>query len=296
MCTTNAPVGVIGLGNMGGPIAANLRQAGFPVLGFDPAPPAQDRLRQSGGTPLPSAQAVGQACSFILTLLPSEAALDQTMEALSDSCQPGCIVLECSTMPIEAKRRAHDHLAEKQVVLLDSPLSGTGAQAVYKDLAVYASGDSAAIQKCARIFEGFARVYYDLGAFGNGTYMKFVANQLVAIHNLAAAEALLLGVRCGLDAERIVEVIGNGSGTSRMFEVRAPLMAAHKWEAVTITNRLFQKDLRLIGDMLRQTGTPAPLFQAVLPYYTAAMASGHAEDDTASIFDVLDKMCQAPQA
>lgn len=284
-------VGVIGLGNMGTPVAHNLVKAGFPVMGYDPLPEKRSRLLENGGTPADSAREIGQACPYIITLLPSETALHETIEALYAVCPAGTIVMECSTTSSDAKRAARDRLAERGVILLDSPLSGTGAQAVYKDVVVYASGDSPAIAACVPVFEGFARQYYDLGAFGNGTHMKFVANQLVAIHNLAAAEAILLGVHCGLDPHQIVEVIGSGSGTSRMFEVRAPLMADQKWEAVTITNRLFQKDLRLIADALRDTGTPAPLFFSALPVYTAAMACGHAEDDTAAIYDALNRMC-----
>lgn len=291
MSETNCKtVGVIGLGNMGFPVSQNLMQAGFSVVGFDPLPEKQDRLRGAGGTVAASAQEVGQRCQAIITLLPSEQALQETIDAFYDSCSAGTIVMECSTMSVDAKKKARDRMAERDIVLLDCPLSGTGAQAIYKDVVVYASGDSVAITACVPIFEGFARLHYDLGEFGKGTYMKFVANHLVAIHNLAAAEAVLLGVHCGLDAHQIVDVIGHGSGTSRMFEVRAPLMADQKWEAVTITNRLFQKDLRLIGDALRDSGTPAPLFFSTLPIYTAAMACGHAEDDTASIYDVLDKM------
>lgn len=285
-------VGVIGLGNMGAPVSRNLIEAGFPVSGYDPLPEKRSRLQQAGGTPVDSALAIGRTCPYIITLLPSEDALHQTVEALHASCPVGAIVMECSTTSLDAKTKARDRLAEKGILLLDCPLSGTGAQAVYKDVVAYASGDSQAIAACVPVFQGFARQHYDLGAFGNGTRMKLVANQLVAIHNLAAAEAILLGVHSGLDPHQIVEVIGSGSGTSRMFEVRAPLMADHKWEAVTITNRLFQKDLRLIADALRDTGTPAPLFFSALPVYTAAMACGHAEDDTAAIYDVLDRMCR----
>lgn len=288
-------IGVIGLGNMGTPISSNLIKAGFTVMGFDLLEKNLNKLKENGGIVASSNQEVGKTCKYIITSLPSEGALTAIVKDLYESCAAGTIVMECSTMPVAGKEKARDLLAEKGVILLDTPLSGTGAQAVHKDVVVYASGDNDAVTKCVPVFEGFARLNYNLGAFGNGTYMKFVANQLVAIHNLAAAEAILLGVHCGLDAHQVVDVIGHGAGTSRMFEVRGPLMAAQKWEAVTITNRVFQKDLRLIGDALKETGTPAPLFFATLPIYTAAMACGHAESDTAAIYDVLDKMSSKPE-
>ena len=100
------------------------------------------------------------------------------------------------------------------MTLLDCPLSGTGAQAVTRDLAVYASGEEAAFGRCREIFAGFARATHYLGAFGNGSRMKFVANLLVAVHNVAAAEAIVLGTKAGLDPQRILEVIGSGAGNS----------------------------------------------------------------------------------
>src|SRR5207248_4474300 len=113
-------------------------------------------------------------------------------------------------------------LAEAGHTALDCPISGTGAQAKGKDIVVYASGDRAAIARLEPAFLGFARKVYDLGAYGNGSKMKFVANHLVAIHNVAAAEAMVLAMKAGLDPHRVVEVVGSGAGTSRVFELRAP--------------------------------------------------------------------------
>jgi 3-hydroxyisobutyrate dehydrogenase-like beta-hydroxyacid dehydrogenase len=120
--------------------------------------------------------------------------------------------------------------------------------------------------------------------------MKFVANLLVAIHNVAAAEAILLGVRSGLDPARVVEVIGDGAGSSRMFQVRGPSMVNRTWDEAMITNQVWQKDLRLIGEALKETGSPAPLFNATIPLYTAALATGHGQHDTAAVYEVFERM------
>src|SRR5207248_10929290 len=101
------------------------------------------------------------------------------------------------TMPIEVKQTAHDRLQAAGMILIDCPLSGTGAQAVSRDLALFGSGDEAAFGRARPVFDGFARVSHYLGAFGNGSRMKFVANLLVAVHNVAAAEAIVLGVKSG---------------------------------------------------------------------------------------------------
>jgi len=159
---------------------------------------------------------------------------------------------------------------------------------------VYASGDTRAIEAIIPIMKGFARAHYDLGEFGNGTKTKFVANHLVAVHNVAAAEAISLGTRYELDPATLVKVIGDGAGSSRIFQVRGPFMVNRTWNEAMVTNTVFQKDLKLIADGLQAVRCPAPLFAATLPIYTAAMASGHAEHDTAAVYEVLERMSQAP--
>jgi putative dehydrogenase len=292
MAATLGPVGVIGLGNMGSAMAANLVKAGFDVVGTDLVAELRERLVRAGGTAAADAGAVGTVCRSIILSLPSDDALQAVCGDLATRCSKGAIVLETSTLPVAAKQRARELLAECGAILLDAPLSGTGAQAKDADLVVFASGDAAAIRQVAPIMAGFSRAYYDLGEFGNGMKMKLVANHLVAIHNVAAAEAILLGVRSGLDAATLVEVLGEGAGNSRMLQVRGPSMVDRTWGEATITNRVFQKDLRLIGEALVGAGCPAPLFSATLPYYTAAMASGHAEHDPAAVFEVLERMAR----
>jgi L-threonate 2-dehydrogenase len=288
-------VGVIGLGIMGSAMSANLVKAGFEVCGYDPVAAARKRLRAAGGTPCESASEVAQRCGRIVLSLPSEKALDAVCEELLSSGVRDRILAETSTLPETAKLRARDALASAKLVLLDCPLSGTGAQAVNRDLAVYASGDAKAIAEFAPVFDGFARVRYDVGAFGNGIRMKLVANLLVAIHNLSTAEAILLGERSGLDAAQIVKVVADGAGGSRMFQVRGPMMVDRSWDQATMKVGIWQKDMRLIQEALQRTDTPAPLFSATLPIYNAAMALGHAEDDTAAVYSVLEHMIGGPK-
>jgi len=177
-------------------------------------------------------------------------------------------------------------------VLLDCPLSGTGAQARTKDLVIYASGDKASIAALRPLFADFSRQAYDLGPFGNGSKMKFVANLLVAIHNVASAEAFVLGMKAGLDPRQIYDLIKNGAGNSRVFELRGPFMAQDRYggDNVTMKVGMWQKDMSVIGDFARKSGVPTPLFSATEPIYAAAMSTGHAGDDTASVCAVLEAM------
>lgn len=288
--TTQVSVGMIGLGIMGSAMSANLVKAGFKVYGYDPVAAARTKLKKAGGTACASALEVAQNANMIVLSLPSEAALDAVCAELIAAKPNGMVVAETSTLPETAKMRAFAALAKHKITLLDCPLSGTGGQAVTRDLAIYASGDNKAIKKMADVFEGFARVRYDVGAFGNGIRMKLVANLLVAIHNISTAEAILMGERSGLDAATIVKVIADGAGGSRMFAVRGPLMVDRSWGKATMKVSTWQKDMKLINDMLTATDTPAPLFATCMPIYNAAMGLGHGADDTASVYSVLEHM------
>ena len=279
---------------MGSAMAANLVKAGFEVHGFDPAAKTRSRLEKAGGQARDSVVAVAAGCRRIVLSLPSEAALDQVCSELIAPTSRGLIVAETSTLPEAAKLRARDALARHGITLLDCPLSGTGAQALTKDLAVYASGDTRAIASFAPVFDGFARVIYDVGPFGSGMRMKLVANLLVAIHNLSTAEAILMGVRSGLDAAMVVKVVADGAGGSRMFQVRGPTMVDRSWGEATMKVAIWQKDMRMINDALQASETPAPLFASCLPIYNAAMALGHGLDDTAAVYAVLERMVGAP--
>ena len=280
-------VAVIGLGIMGGAIARNLIAAGFTVSGFDIDSGRAAAAAASGIGVRGSAAEAADAAELVLTSLPSIAALDATVEALAAKPRPGLIVAEISTFPIEAKERARDRLAGAGVVMLDCPLSGTGAQAVTRDLALYGSGDETAFGRARPVFDGFARASHYLGAFGNGSRMKFVASLLVAVHNVAAAEAIVLGMKAGLDPERILEVIGSGAGTSRIFELRGPMMAKGVYTPPTATMHVLQKDSAIIAEFARALGVATPMLDAAAPLYDEADAAGHAEEDVAAVHAVL---------
>jgi 3-hydroxyisobutyrate dehydrogenase-like beta-hydroxyacid dehydrogenase len=282
-------IAMIGLGIMGSAIARNLLAAGFAVTGFDvDAGKMEDLSRDGVRSANSSAGAVG-AAAVALTSLPSVAALDATVAELVANPQPGLVVVEISTFPIEAKEAARDQLAAAGMVMLDCPLSGTGAQAVTKDLAVYASGNEGAFGQCRAVFDGFARVTHYLGAFGNGSRMKFVANLLVAVHNVAAAEAIVLGTKAGLDPARILEVIGSGAGTSRIFELRGPMMAKGVYTPPTATMHVLEKDSGIIADFARSLGVSTPTLDAAAPLYGEAEKAGYAHEDVAAVHAVLSR-------
>ena len=286
-------VGIIGVGIMGSAIARNLVAAGSTVAGYDIDERREAVLSEAGGAPLGSAAEVARACEIVLTSLPSAEALDDTVSGtrgLVSAARPELVVVELSTLPIEVKERNRSTLAAAGSALLDCPLSGTGAQALTRDLAVFASGDESAFERARPVFDQFARVTHYLGEFGNGSKMKFVANLLVAIHNVATAEAMVLGIKAGLDPAVIEKVIASGAGTSRVFELRAPLMAARRYEPPSMKIAVWQKDMKVIGDFAAALGVATPLFSASAPVYDAAIGLKLGAMDTAAVCVVLEQM------
>src|ERR1700724_2844512 len=181
---------------------------------------------------------VAEKAEILITSLPNVDAFEQVMAGqggIASSNGTGQIVIECSTLPIEAKSRGHAQLAAQGKILLDCPVSGTGAQAANKDLVVLASGDEAAFERCREVLAGMSRAQKYVGAFGNGSRMKFIANHLVTIHNLASAEAFVLGEMAGAGAALVFHVL---------VDIAAPLHS------------------------------PTPLFTAAAQFYHAGVAQG----------------------
>ncbi len=283
-------VGVVGLGIMGSSISANLAHSGMATGGFDIVETRRTDASRHGVKAAASVAELAGRAPILLTSLPSPDALMDVANRLAHDKGRVEIVIETSTLAIVAKERANEILERVGITLLDCPLSGTGAQARTKDLAVYASGPKEAYTRCIPVFEGFARAHTYLGAFGDGSKMKFLANLLVAIHNVAAAEAIVLAKKAGIDPMLAVKVLGDGAGSSRMLQVRGPMMAKDDYSDATMKVSIWQKDRKIIGDFARALGAPTPLFSATSSIYDAAMEQGFAEMDTASVCAVLERL------
>jgi L-threonate 2-dehydrogenase len=264
--------------------------AGWRVLGYDIDMTRGTKLAASGVDIRPDVATLAREAPVLLFSLPSPAAALATAQAIAASGAERRVVIEASTLALKDKLAIEAVLRAAGHVALDCPISGTGAQAITKDLVIYASGDAQSIEALRPLFAGFTRAVHDVGAYGNGSKMKFVANLLVAIHNVASAEAMVLGVKAGLDPRQVVELVAAGAGTSRMFELRAPMMAARHYQPASMRVEVWQKDMAIISQYATELGCPTPLLSATMPIYAAAMANGHAADDTASVCAVLESM------
>lgn len=283
-------VGVVGLGVMGSAMSTHLLAAGFDVLGFDLDETRRAEHAARGGTVCASAAEVAAGAEVVITSLPSATALLDVLDGLCDGGRAGLVVVETSTLSPETKRTGHDRAHKGGATLLDCPLSGTGQQARDGDAVAYLSGDPEAKRRALPVLAACTRAQHDLGEFGQGTLMKLVANLLVTIHNAAAAEALLLARRAGLDLQRVIDVVGDGAGGSRMLAVRGPLMAEGRYGEPTATVATIRKDNALIAEFAAGLASPTPLFAAAAVLYQAAVAQDRLQEDSACVFAVLERL------
>jgi L-threonate 2-dehydrogenase len=280
-------VGVIGLGIMGGAISRNLLERGWRVIGVDIDAGRRAALAADGVEIASDVANLVGAVPVLLLSLPSPAALKEVAAEIAAAGVSRRIVAELSTFSIEDKLSFQTTMIAAGHGPLDCPLSGTGAQAANRDLVIYASGERAAADACASLFADFAKKTAYLGVFGNGSRMKFVPNLLVAIHNVAAAEAMVLAIKSGLDPTDVVEVVAPGAGGSRMFEMRAPMMARDEYMPATMRVSTWSKDMSIIAEFAKSLGVDTPCFDATRPIYDEALRRGLGEMDTAAVCRIV---------
>lgn len=289
-----AAAGFVGLGIMGSACAANLIRQGRPAVGFDVSARRMREFEAVGGTPVPTPRAVAEQSDVVITLLPGVDALLEVLvgdDGMAAADNRDLVIADCGTFDISGKQRCREAVETRGKTLLDCTISGTGVQAKSGDLVIYASGDRASYDKCAPVFSAFSRAHHYVGEFGNGSKVKYIANLLVAVHNAAAAEALVLAQRAGLDLQTVLELVKAGAGNSRMLELRGPLMAQGDYDREVASRlALWQKDMSVIGGFAQSLNCPVPLFAQSAQLYNAAIAQGHGDQDMAAICAVLEKL------
>jgi 3-hydroxyisobutyrate dehydrogenase-like beta-hydroxyacid dehydrogenase len=269
-------------------MATNLLKAGHEVIGFDVDPSKVEALAGVGLVGAASPAAVADSSEVVVLSLPSVPALDEVAAALAAHPREGLICLETGTLPLDAKEKARSVLAGAGIELMDVPLSGTGLQAADATLVVLASGSGTAFEKARPVFDAIGRSTHYLGEFGNGSKMKYIANLLVAVHNLATAEAHALGIAAGMDPALVQEVMEDGVGSSKIFEIRGPMMVADDYPPAARLD-IIAKDAKLIAEFARLVGAPTPLLDTSIEYYEAASSSGLGDLDAAALCRFLEQ-------
>jgi len=280
-------VGLVGLGIMGTAMAGHLLDAGHEVFGHDLVQERAQLLGAAGGTAVPSAGDAARRADLVITSLPSPEAAEQVCAELAGAGRGDLVVVETSTLPALVKERCRDLLDTSGGLLLDCPLSGTGAQALERDVVVYGSGDEPAFEQARPVLETFSRSVRYLGPFGRGTTMKYVANLLVAVHNVATAEAFALGERAGLEPQQIYETIRDGAGSSVIFDKRGRLMVGRDYHPATAKMSMFVKDTDLIALYAAELDLPTPMLSATRALYARAVEAGLADADAAALLELM---------
>lgn len=283
-------VGVIGLGVMGSAMSHHLIAAGYSVSGYDIDRSRIDALVGRGGSGAVSAAEVAHGSEVVLLSLPSVEALEHASREVAEGAHAGLIAVEMGTLPLPAKQTARDRLAEVGVELMDVPVSGTGLQAADGTLVVMASGTQSAFDAVKPILDRIGRATYYLGPFPNGSIMKFIANLLVSVHTLAAAEAHTLGLAAGMEPDVVQRVIADGVGRSAMFEIRGPMMVADAYDPPSARLDIIKKDAGIIQDFARSIGATTPLLDAALPLYRSASEAGLGDLDAAALCRHLEQL------
>jgi 3-hydroxyisobutyrate dehydrogenase-like beta-hydroxyacid dehydrogenase len=286
-------IGFIGLGNVGTPAAINLLSRGFEVHGYDVRPCTP--FIAAGGKMEATLDGVTD-CGVIVQSLPTAAVLCETVDVLLGQLPPGTIVIELSSYPLEVKQREADRLQERGVVMLDCEVSGLPHQLENRSAVLFKSGDAATIDRCARIFDAITDRHFYLGAFGAATKMKLIANMMVCVHDLVAAEALNLGRAVGLDVAQMIEVLGPSAAGSATFTNKAPLMLSRQFERGRGPFRHMFGYLERAQVLARQASAPPsmPLLTRTQEIFELAKAQGRHDQDIAAIIEVIEGL-KAPE-
>ncbi len=281
-------IGLIGLGAMGGAYAKHLITNNFNCYGIDLDKKNISRFLNLGGFEITYPNLFNKV-DVVLLSLPSLEAYKNVLENLKKLGKhtSNKIILDMNTISIEDKINFKNEIKKFNIDMLDTPVSGTGAQAWEGDITVFASGDETITKKYNNIFESFSKKVIYVGPFGNGMKFKILANLLVTIHNTAAAEALRLGECAGLDKDMIYKVLGNSAATSVMLQKRMPLMINQNYEPPTASFNIFLKDVDIIRNFIKNNNVILPTFEGSAKIYDKAEKTLSKNWDTASVYEVL---------
>ncbi|TFL14987.1 NAD(P)-dependent oxidoreductase [Pusillimonas caeni] len=289
MATHSQTVGMIGIGQLGLPVAGNLIQAGFKVAGFRRS--SMQAFTALGGRALESPAQVARESDVVLLCLPNETASRQVLdgpEGLLAALRPDQIVIETGTYRKAFKLQQADRLARVGARVLEAEVSGSPPMVKARKAALYVGGEAELVEQCRPLLEAISPSVFHLGDYGAAVSMKLIANYLLAIHTLAAAEAMNMGVRAGFDPNVVAEVIQQGAGGSAMFGVRAPMMAKRAFSPAPGPFTTLEKYLELGRSMADELGCATPLFSAAEPYYQRALGGGLRDEDIAALIKLIE--------
>jgi 3-hydroxyisobutyrate dehydrogenase len=278
-------VGCIGLGELGLALAANLRSADFDVIGFRRGSLA--KFEELGGHAAQSVAEVMARADLVLTCLPSADALEDVAfgsGGLVAAAGEGKILVDVTTAPVSLKERIRFALEETGASMLDCPISGRPTHVQQREATVFVSGDTAVVERARPVLEALSARCPYVGPFGSGSKLKFIANQLLIVHVLAAAEATEVARRAGIDPAMLLDILGQSPAASEQLRIRTLALRDGTAPTRPGAEQMIVKDLAVISTFIREVGAATPLFDAAYTLFLDALALGYGGRDSALIF------------
>ena len=282
-------VGNIGLGPMGGHIARLLLETKFDVIGFDINSERMLELEKIGMELAFSVLDLADEADVIITSLPSFQSLTNVIDELVKSQKNNQIIIECSTLEVEQKMACAKSLQLANKVMLDAPISATPQMLAKGQASIHIGGDREAYDECVEIFDGFVATKFYVGGIGDGSRMKILANYLVHVHTVAAAECITLGQKAGLDPELVHKALEESAGNSKMHEVRGKMMAENDYrEGGGTMFEILEKDSQIITKFAAKVKAPIELYCISQQKFSSAMAKGLQHLDTSAVCKAIE--------
>ena len=286
----SAPIGLIGLGAMGRGMAGSLRRAGYAVHVFDVRPEAVQAFTADGGTGCTSPAELAARCDIVVSVVVNAAQTEQVLfggHGAAAAMKPGALFVMCSTVDPNVSIGFEQRLNQQGLLYLDAPISGGAAKAASGQMTMMTAGKPEAYAKAGKALDAMAAQVYKLGdTAGNGSKVKIINQLLAGVHIAAAAEAMALGLREGVDAAALYEVITHSAGNSWMFENRMAHVLAGDYQPLSAVD-IFVKDLGLVLDTARATKFPLPLASTAHQMFMQASSAGHGREDDAAVIKIF---------
>lgn len=281
-------VGVIGLGKMGLPIASNLLERGFSVLGYCRS--GSPALTSIGGSSVGSAAEVAAGSDVIISILPRAADVEAVVSGplgTLGAMRPGTVHIEMSTIDVERKKALRDLLRKCDVDMLDAPISGSPGMVAPRIATTFASGDADVVQSVRDVLDAIAGPWVATGEFGTGAWMKYISGMLMAVHTVAAAEALVLARRSGMDLQMVQGTLDSSIAGSAILAQRGPVMRARAWSPAPGPIDTLHAILEQVETYVDDLDLLTPVFASAKGVFDKAVAAGWGGLDIASVHDQI---------
>ena len=287
---TNFQVGVIGLGAMGAGMAGSLRRAGYKVRVCDVRHEAAIAFAQDGGTACANPAELAKDCDVVISVVVNAAQTEAVLfgeHGAAAAMKPGALFVMCSTVDPNWSAQLEQRLEAMGLLYLDAPISGGAAKAASAQMTMMTAGTEAAYAKAGGVLDAMAAKVYKLGnRAGNGSKVKIINQLLAGVHIAAAAEAMALGLREGVNADDLYEVITHSAGNSWMFENRMAHVLSGDYTPLSAVD-IFVKDLGLVLDTARATKFPLPLSATAHQMFMQASTAGFGREDDAAVIKIF---------